>query len=78
MEKVYPKGIYANKKRDNSPEFVLGGISIKKYDLMEWLESAEENDKGYINLDMLKGDDGPYLVVNTWKPTKKESEEAPF
>lgn len=79
MEKIYPKGIYANKKRDNAPDFVIGGISIKKYDLVEWLEGVEENEKGYINLDMLEGKDGPYLVVNTWKPTgNKESETVPF
>ena len=67
MEKRYPKGIYFNQPRENAPEFVKGSISIKKADLLIWLNAEAPNDKGYINLDVLEGREGtPYLTVNEY------------
>ena len=69
MPKEYPKGIYFNRPRENAPEFVLGSISIKKQEFLEWLDQKETNEKGYVNLDVLNGkEEKPYLAVNDYKP----------
>jgi len=72
-EKIFPKGFYP-KKRDGAPDFVLTSISIKVPEAVPFLESMQNN-AGYVNLDLLSGNNGPYLVVNTYKPTAKEEVE---
>lgn len=74
MQKEYPKGLYYDLPREGAPEFVLGKLSIKKEELLEWLHSKEANQKGYINLDILMGQATaekpakPYIAVNDYKP----------
>lgn len=72
-KKEYPKGIWWNPKRDNSPDFVLGSISISKESFSEWLKGKDADEKGYIKLDVLNGKEGkPYVAVNNFKPNKQE------
>ena len=69
----YPKGIYFDKPHEKAPDFVIGKISIKKEAMLEWLNEAEANEKGYINLDVLNGkEDKPYVKINDYKPKPKE------
>ena len=74
-EKIYPKGLYVNKPREGSPDFVKGRMSIKVADLHEWLNANQglANDKGYINLDILNGKEDYYCVVNTYKPKQQNN-----
>lgn len=68
-EATFPQGLFINPKRENAPEFVLGSLSIKKEEFLEWLKEQEESEKGYINIDILKSKEGKsYLKLNTWKP----------
>jgi len=65
--KTYAKGIYYDLPRENAPEFVLGRLSIKKLELMQWVDQQPANDKGYINLDILMGKENkPYIAVNDY------------
>ncbi len=67
--KVYPSGLFINEKREGSPDFVLGGISISVDSFSKWLSENKQlvNEKGYLRLDMLIGkEDKPYAVVNTY------------
>ena len=76
------KGFFFDKPREGAPEFVKGRVSIKVEEAIEMLNQYK-NDKGYVNLDLLKSKDGGklYFTVNDWKPEKKEeltSEDVPF
>jgi len=79
MDKVFARGIYFNEKHQNSPEFVLGSITIHKNLLTEWLKEQTVDEKGYIKLDIKKSREGKiYTEVNTWKSgaTSKDFQEA--
>lgn len=73
MTKIYPKGIYFNKPRDGAPDFVRGSISIKSVDAIKFIEE-HTNSSGYVNLDILKGEKGLYLVLNDYKKEEKKEE----
>ncbi len=64
--KNYAQGMYYNPKRERSPEFVLGSLSIKKAQLIEWLGTVKANETGYINLDILQGKKKPYICLNEY------------
>lgn len=50
------------KKRENSPEFVVGSFGYKFEDLVPYM-----NSKGYINFDILKGkESGQYVKVSDY------------
>jgi hypothetical protein len=67
-EKKYAKGFYGNQKRQNAPAFVLGSVSIKVEDAIQWLQE-NKNDKGYCNLDINEGRDGKLSIfLNEFKP----------
>ena len=57
-EKIYPKGV-SMKKPENAPAFVLARVGINTAN-------------GWCDFDLLNGDKGPYLVLNTYVPKAKE------
>lgn len=61
------------KKRDGSPDFVLGSFGFKYDDLKEYV-----NDKGYVNFDILKGQYGDYIKVSEYGLKKNVPEDIPF
>lgn len=69
MEKQYAKGIYFNEKHQNAPEWVIGSLSIKPVEFLEWLDTQQANESGYIKLDVKQGKEKPYIELNTWKPS---------
>jgi len=67
-EKIYAKGFYGKQPRSGAPDFVKGTISIKVTDAVEWLKE-NENEKGYVNLDILEAKESKLnLVLNNYKP----------
>lgn len=74
MEKRFPEGIYFGFPAENAPEFVVGKISIKSDVFLDWLNSEKPNDRGYVNLEILKGkkDGRPFCVVNDFVPKKQD------
>lgn len=70
-EKVFAKGIYFDKPKEGSPDFVKGKISVKVDDFIAFAKEHEKK-SGYINLDLKKSKEGKlYLELNSWE--KKES-----
>lgn len=69
-QKVYPKGLFINQPHANAPDFVVGKISVKVQDFVEFL-NANKNEAGYVNLDLLNGNDGLYSVLDEWKPSSE-------
>lgn len=63
------------KKREGSPDFVLGSFGFKYEEGKEFV-----NKKGYINFDILKGkDNSNYIKVNTYGlESEPEGDEIPF
>ncbi|MBR1146658.1 hypothetical protein [Bradyrhizobium sp. AUGA SZCCT0431] len=76
-EKIYAKGVFI-KKPENAPEFVLGRVGINYHDFVAFLEEHTKAN-GWCDFDLLNGDKGPYLVLNTFVPKPKDEprEEAP-
>jgi len=69
-EMEFPKGLMVKAPRDGAPDFVKAAISIKRDELIEWLENR---DGDWINLDVKEGKSGKwYASVNTYKPKQRE------
>lgn len=78
-DKIFAKGLYAKEPRENAPSFVVGSISFKVDDFVAFLHTYV-NEKGYVNIDLLKGKEGKFnAVLNEYGLKKKEEvkEEAP-
>lgn len=70
-EKKFVDGLIVKAPRDQAPDFVKMAISIKREELIAWLQ--KENDE-WINIDVNEGRSGKwYCAVNTWKPQGGQS-----
>jgi hypothetical protein len=71
--KEFPKGLIVKRAPENAPDFVKAKVSIKRTELIEWLQSK---DKDWINLDLLNSKKNIlYLVVNDFETQKQENEK---
>lgn len=69
-EKEFAKGLYFKPKHQKAPDFVLGGLSIKRVDLIEWLNSKPDE---WINLQIKNSKENKlYIEVDNWKPEKEQ------
>jgi len=77
-EPVFADGIFFDKPREGAPEFVKGRASFKVDEAVAFLQK-HKNEKGYVNLDLLKSKEGGklYFKLNDWKPEQEEKEQ-PF
>ena len=68
MEKIYAKGLFA-KRNEKAPDFVVCSLSVKTDDFTQFLKE-NTNEKGYVNLQVLKSKDKStlYAVVDTFEP----------
>lgn len=75
--KEFVKGLFA-KMNEKAPEFVICNLSFKVEDFEEWAK-ANANEKGYVNIDILKSRDAGklYAQLNDFKKeeTKVEQQE---
>ena len=71
----FPKGIIVKAPRDGAPDFVKAAISIKRKELIEWLQEREGD---WVNLDVKEAQSGHwYAAVNTFKPKERSEPAAP-
>ncbi|MGK0298209.1 MAG: hypothetical protein ACI9XC_001827 [Gammaproteobacteria bacterium] len=62
----FPSGLIIKAPREGAPDFVKGSISIKREELVNWLNLKQDD---WINLDIKVSKQGKwYTQVNTWKP----------
>ena len=68
MEKIYAKGLFA-KRNEKAPEFVVCSLSFLADDFTQFLKE-NTNEKGYVNLQVLKSKDKGtlYAVLDTFEP----------
>ena len=65
-EAIFPEGISVRDPHEKAPDFVRGRISMKKDELIPWLEKQEGE---WVNCDIKRSKGGQlYLQVATWKP----------
>ena len=79
-EKVYAKGIRTFNKHEKAPDFVYGTLIISPNELMEWIKENPQYLTDYkgspqLKMQVLNGDKGIYLTVDTWKPS---TDSTPF
>ena len=68
MEKIYAKGLFA-KRNEKAPEFVVCSLSFKTDDFIQFLRE-NKNDKGYVNIQVLKSREKGtiYAILDTFEP----------
>jgi len=68
MEKIYAKGLFV-KRNEKSPDFVVCNISIKADDFDKFVKE-NTNEKGYVNLQVLRSKDKGtlYAEIDTFEP----------
>ncbi len=72
-DKKLADGFFFDRPREGAPEFVKGRMSIQAEKAIGFI-TANKNEKGYINLDLLQRKDGTklYFSLNDWKPEAKD------
>jgi hypothetical protein len=67
-DKIFANGIIYKEPSDKAPDFVIGGLSIKKSEFIPFLQGQ---DGDWVNLKINLGKNGkPYIELDTWKPTR--------
>jgi hypothetical protein len=70
QEKVFANG-FSFKKNAAAPEFVVGKLSIKTDEAVEFIQSHVK--KGWINIDIKQAKNGNYYCeLDTYEPVAKE------
>ena len=65
-EVTFPEGISVKDPHEKAPDFVRGRISMKKDELIPWLQ---KQDGEWVNCDIKRSKGGKlYLQVDDWKP----------
>ena len=77
QEKIFADG-FSFKRRENAPDFVVGRMSIKVEDAIEFMKKNQKN--GWVNLNVNTSKNGSiYCELDTYEPKKKaDKEELPF
>jgi len=78
-DKVFVNGLVSKDVADSAPSWILGKMSIKVNELINWLEKNRElqDDNGWINLTVKRSQKTGkrYIEVDTWKPEKQEEKD---
>ena len=73
MDKVFAKG-FSFKRNDNAPEFVVGKISLKADEAIQFIK--DNSFEGWVNLDVKKSKDGKYYIeLDNFKLNKAKHEK---
>ena len=66
METEFAKGFYPKAPSDKAPDYVKFKVSLRREELIEWLNSKEGV---WVNLEVKEGRSGKwYASVDNWKP----------
>jgi hypothetical protein len=72
-DKIFANG-FIFKRNEKAPDFVIGNISIKSEDAIQFIQDHTKN--GWVNLKINKSQGGKaYIELDTWEA--KGSEQAP-
>lgn len=67
MDKEFINGLIVKKPHLKAPDFVKANLSIKRQDLIEWLQNKTDE---WINIQIKESQKGTfYAQVDNWKPS---------
>ena len=73
-EKKFAKGLYANKPKQGTPDFVTSRMSFYVDDFIAFL-NEHKSESGYVNIDQLAGKEDKFnFVLNEFKPKSQSNE----
>jgi len=65
--KVFADGFFLKPKKENTPDWVIGKMSVKVEEAIAFLKANDK--KGWVNLDLLSAQSGkPYVALDTFEP----------
>ncbi|MCZ8113852.1 hypothetical protein [Silanimonas sp.] len=65
-DKEFPEGLILKAPRDGAPDYVIGSLSIKRGEFLNWLKGREGD---WVNLNLKRATSGKwYAEVDSWKP----------
>ncbi len=68
-DKKFIDGLLVKQPRDGAPEYVIAQLSMKREELITWLQ---QQDGEWINADIKVAQSGKwYAQVDTWKPDRQ-------
>lgn len=74
-DKIFASGIFWDEPAKNAPDFVVGKLSIKVVEAIDFLTRYKKQN-GYVNLDVKKSQGGKvYIELNTWTPVELKKVE---
>jgi hypothetical protein len=68
----YVGGLYAKKPLPKAPSYIIVNLSAKREKLIEFLKSKQDE---WVNMVVKEGNQGYYIAVDNWKPTKDKASE---
>lgn len=72
--KIFANGIYFKEKSENAPDWVVGGLSMKAEDAIQFI-NEHKNDEGWIKMNIKRSQGGKtYVELDTWKPTPRNND----
>lgn len=72
-QKEFPQGILFKLPNEKAPDFVKGKLSIKRKELIEYLQS--KNDE-WLNYDLKVSKNGKaYIDIDDWKPNTENQQQ---
>lgn len=79
-KKIYPKGMMTFTAREGAPDFVKGQLVVTMRDFIEWSKTVQEhyreyNGKKQLRFNILDGEKGLYVQLDTWKPDESKKKE---
>lgn len=73
-EVAFVGGMVARPPHENSPHFCKARVSIKREELIAWLQGRSEE---WLNVDIKKSKGGKwYAALDSWKPDANRSAQA--
>lgn len=73
----FAQGIFFLKPGERAPEYILGNLSIRPNDFIEWLNCQTPDETGYIRLVVKNSKNNKaYIALDTWKKKPQEAMEA--
>lgn len=70
-DKKFIDGLLVKAPRGNAPDYVVGHLSLKREELIAWLQ---QQDGEWVNVDLKIANSGKwYAQVDDWKPNQQRS-----
>jgi len=74
-ETQFVEGLIAKAPNDRAPDYIKAKLSIKREELIAWLE---QQDGDWINAEVKEGRSGKwYVAVDNWQPEQRGERQSP-